>query len=448
MTISNNDASFRQAAPNSASLYDRAVRVLPGGSTRATHFVLPFPHYAERGEGCRVTDVDGFVRIDLVNNFTSQIHGHAHPAINDAVVRQLQLGTCFGMPTESELDLAEAIAGRLPSAERMVFTNSGTEAVMASVKLARAFTQRSVIAKCEGAYHGSFDTVEVSQAPTPAVWGSPAKPVPVPMTRGTPDGVVENVLVLPFNQIEASAALIRENAGNLAAILVDPMPNRVGLIPANRAYLSALRELADETGALLIFDEVITFRLGLNGAQGRFGVKPDLTVLAKIIGGGFPIGCLSGRADVMDVLDPSRPNPAMTQGGTFTANPVSMVAGLESIRLLTPEAFDHLEDLGDDLRSRLSELIASRGLEAQVTGLGSLLRIHLSKKDLSDYRSAFQDGRIKSLMASLHRHLTDCGVMIAPTGLMSLSTPMTADDIGAVVSGFEEAFARMISEPE
>jgi glutamate-1-semialdehyde 2,1-aminomutase len=390
--------------------------------------------------------VDGVTRIDLVNNFTAQIHGHAHPHINEVVVRQLQLGTCFGMPTESELDLAEGIAGRLQSAERLVFTNSGTEAVMASVKLARAFTQRPMIAKCEGAYHGAFDTVEVSQAPTPAIWADPTKPAAVPMTRGTPSGVVENVLVLPFNNVEASAALIREHADRLGAILVDPMPNRVGLIPATRSYLETLRQLADEVGALLVFDEVITFRLDYHGAQGRFGVKPDLTALGKIIGGGFPIGCLAGRAEVMDILDPSQAKPAMTQGGTFTANPVTMVAGKASLELLPPEAFEHLETLGRSLKDQLADLVVSRGIEGQVTGMGSLLRIHLTARELSDYRSAFQESDIRARMARLHRHLLNCGVLIAPTGLMSLTTPMTDDDIAEIVSAFDEALTRLSDE--
>ena len=264
--------------PNSHSqkLYNRALSSLPGGNTRTTVFMKPYPIYAARGEGCRVFDVDGNEYIDCINNFTALIHGHAHPALVAAATKQLALGSAFGLPTESEVDLAELLAARLPSVEQVRFTNSGTEAVMMALKAARAFTGRPKIAKCEGAYHGSYDYAEVSLDPVPEAWGRNA-PVSVAYAKGTPDNVLADVITIPFNDAEAAVSLIREHGAELACVLVDPMPNRAGLAPADKAYLEALRAVTSEVGALLIFDEVITFRLGYRGAQGHLGYRsrPD-----------------------------------------------------------------------------------------------------------------------------------------------------------------------------
>ena len=221
--------------PNSSSqkMYDRALASLPGGNTRTTVFMKPYPIYAARGEGCRVWDLDGNVFIDCINNFTSQIHGHAHPALIKAATAQLALGSAFGLPTESEVDLAELLVSRLPSVDQVRFANSGTEAVMMALKAARAHTGRPKIAKCEGAYHGSYDYAEVSLDPAPEAWGRNA-PVSVAYAKGTPDNVLADVVTIPFNDTEAAVSLIREHGPELACVLVDPMPNRAGLAPADR----------------------------------------------------------------------------------------------------------------------------------------------------------------------------------------------------------------------
>src|SRR5215212_4337903 len=246
--------------PKSASCatYDRALASLPGGNTRTTVSMKPYPIYAARGAGCRVWDVDGNEYIDCINNFTSLIHGHAHPSLVEAAKRQLALGSAFGLPTESEVDLAELLVSRLPSVEQVRFANSGTEAVMMALKAARAHTGRPKIAKCEGAYHGSYDYAEVSLDPTPEGWGRNA-PVSGACAKGTPDNVVADVVTIPFNDAEAAVSLVREHGKELAGVLVDPMPNRAGLAPADKNYLDALRRVTRENGALLIFDEVITF---------------------------------------------------------------------------------------------------------------------------------------------------------------------------------------------
>jgi glutamate-1-semialdehyde 2,1-aminomutase len=423
--------SYPDDSPKSAALYQRALKSLPGGNTRTTVYFMPFPLYAQRGKGCRVWDVDGASRIDCINNFTAGIHGYGHPAITEAVSRQLSLGTAFGMPTSSEIDLAELLCERVPSVERVRFMNSGTEAVMMALKAARARTGRSKIAKCEGAYHGSYDYAEVSLDPSPATWGE-NRPVSVAYAQGTPRGVLDDVIVIPFNDADAAAELLRPHRADLAAILVDPMPSRAGLAPADPAFIQSLRALADDSGSLLIFDEVISFRLGYNGAQTLWGTRADLTCFGKIIGGGFPVGAVGGRADVMSVFDPRSGKPVLPHGGTFSANPVTMSAGLASMQLLTPTAFAHLQQLGDQLRTAVTRQFRAKGIAGGTTGGGSLLQIYIGDRHIRDYRSAYLDADATRRMTLFFHGLLDHGVLAASNGLMALSTAMTGADIEAV----------------
>ncbi len=425
-------------AVRSRTLYERAKKSLPGGNTRTTVYHAPFPVYATRGEGCRVFDADGVARIDCINNFTSMIHGHAHPAITEAVVRQAALGTAFGMPTESEIVLAETLCTRVASVEHVRFTNSGTEAVMMAIKAARAFTGRPKIAKCEGAYHGSYDYAEISLDTPPEYW-SANDPRPVAYSRGTPEGVLNDVVAIPFNDIDASRELIRRNGASLAAILVDPMPNRAGLVPAEREYLRALRALANEVGAVLIFDEVITFRLGYNGAQEKFGVTPDLTVFGKIIGGGFAVGAVGGSRKVMGVFDPTEGKPALPHGGTFSANPMTMRAGQVAMALLDEAAFAHLDRIGDKVRAGIDRAFETTGLTGRATGMGSLLRVHFTDREIRDYRSAYARPDEARKLAAFHRALINHGIIAANNGLMALSTPMTETDADEIIAACESA---------
>ncbi|MBL4721667.1 MAG: aminotransferase class III-fold pyridoxal phosphate-dependent enzyme, partial [Alphaproteobacteria bacterium] len=254
----------------SSALFDRAVNVLPGGNSRTTVWSAPFPVYAASGEGCWLTDVDGRRYLDLLNNYTSLLHGHAHPTIHDAVRAQLDIGTCFPLPTGQEVDFAEFLCDRVPGFEQVRFANSGSEAVMMALKAARAHTGRPKIAKCEGSYHGSYDFAEVSLDSGPETWGN-AEPKSVPYSKGTPQSVLDDVVVIPFNHPQEAERILRANATELSCVLVDPLPNRGGLIPASREFLDMLRQVTTECGMVLIFDEVISFRLGFEGAQGAFG---------------------------------------------------------------------------------------------------------------------------------------------------------------------------------
>lgn len=426
----------------SARLFERARRVMPGGNTRDTVFYPPFPLYAREGSGCRITDVDGTVRLDFINNYTSLIHGHAHPAITEAVTAQLKRGTAFSFPTEAEIQLAELLTSRQPSFERIRFTNSGSEAVMTAIKGARAYTGRSMIAKCEGAYHGSYDAVEVSLDPSPATWGDD-EPARVPYGPGTPQAVVDNTVVIPFNDVETSRRLLTAYGEQLAAIIVDPLPNRVGLIPATPEYLAMLRDVADRFGIVLIVDEVISFRLGYAGSREYFPVEPDLTTLAKIIGGGFPVGAVAGKADIMDVFSPAAGRAKLPHAGTFNANPVTMTAGLTAMKLMTREAFDALNALGERARAGLAEAFAIAGVPGQVTGMGSLFRLHMTDRPLTDYRSAYPMPEVRALMNQLFRMLLDDGIVIAPSGLGCLSTPMTEAEIDQLCETVLRALRRL-----
>ena len=321
---------------------------------------------------------------------------------------------------------------RLPSVEQIRFANSGTEAVMMALKAARAHTGRPKIAKCEGAYHGSYDYAEVSLDPTPEAWGRNA-PVSVAYAKGTPDNVLADVVTIPFNDAEAAVSLIREHGRELACVLVDPMPNRAGLAPADRAYLEALRKVTREVGALLIFDEVITFRLGYRGAQGIWNIDPDLTTLGKIIGGGFPVGAIGGHRDVMAVFDPRPGKPALPHGGTFSANPVTMRAGIAAMELLDDTAFARLDAMGEAVRAGINDAFKRHGVPGGTVGLGSLLKIYFADRPIRDYRSAYLSEEEARRQAVFNRALLNRGVLAAGNGLMALSTPMTDADIHAII---------------
>ncbi|MGE3150111.1 MAG: aspartate aminotransferase family protein [Pseudorhodoplanes sp.] len=423
-------------AARSKALFERAKRSLPGGNTRTTVFMQPHPLYAARGAGCRVWDVDGVERIDCINNFTAMIHGYAHPRIVEAAVTQIGIGSAFGMPTLSEIELAELLCERVTSVEQVRFTNSGTEGVMMALKAARAYTGRPKIAKCEGAYHGSYDYAEVSLDPSPETWGR-NMPASIPHARGTPQGVLSDVITIPFNDTAAAESLLREHGSELAGILIDPMPNRAGLVPADPDYIAMLRRVTREIGALLIFDEVICFRLGHGGAQPIWNVEADLTVFGKIIGGGFPVGAVGGAAKVMAVFDPTRGKPALPHGGTFSANPVTMRAGLVSMQLLDEAAFRHLDAIGDQVRGGINAALRKAGLPGQAVGMGSLLRVHLVERPVRDYRTAYLSSEEAKRASAFHLGLLANGVIAAGNGLMALSTAMTQDDAAQVVAACE-----------
>ena len=417
----------------SRALYRRACATMPGGSSRTSVYESPFPIYAESGAGAYVADVDGNRYLDFTNNFTTLIHGYGHPAITAALLAQVPRGTSFGNPTESEIELAEMLCERVSGFEHIRFTNTGSEAVMMAVRASRARNGRPKVAKCEGAFHGSFDAVEVSYDSGPENWGV-HDPARVPYNRGTPAQVLQQTVVLPFNDLANTERILAAEADELACIVIDPMPARAGLIPVEHEYLAFLREFTRRHGILLISDEVLNFRLTYEGAMTHFGVEADLCTFGKIIGGGMPIGAIAGRADIMSVFDPSRGKPAVPQSGTFTANPLSMVAGAAAMRAMTREAFARLNALGDTAREGLRGAISQSSVSAQVTGLGSLFQIKLNDRKLRGYRDQYPSPDERAQLAQLVQIVRERGVLISSTGLGALSTPMTSADIDTLVA--------------
>ncbi|MEC7760636.1 MAG: aspartate aminotransferase family protein [Pseudomonadota bacterium] len=416
----------------SGRLNTRARRVMPEGTTRTTVLMDPFPIYLSHGAGCRVWDVDDQVFIDAINNFTAMIHGHAHPDLVAAAMAQLRLGSAFGAATESEIELAELLIGRLPSADHIRFTNSGTEAVMMAIKAARAATGRAKIVKIEGAYHGSYDASEVSLDSTPDNWGT-GQAAANAYAHGTPAGVVHDVIVVPFNDLDALHAVLEAQGAEIAGVLIDPMPNRAGLIPARADYIHGLCDAVHAVGGLVIFDEVITFRLGMSGAQGLWQATPDITVLGKIIGGGFPVGAVAGRAEVMEVFARRGGRAPVPHGGTFNANPVTMRAGIASMNALTGDEIDRINRMGDDLRDGICRAFEAAGLPGTCVGRGSLLRLHFTEKPVTDYRSVYPDAQARDRLKRFHLGLVNRGVLIGANGLMALSTAMSVEDANAVL---------------
>ena len=427
----------------SAALYQRARRVLAGGSTRLTTFFPPYPIYAQSGCGSRVTDADGVERVDCLNNYMTLIHGHAHPAVVEAIVDQVRRGSCFAMPTEREIELAEIITERVESVETMRFCNSGSEAVLVAIKAARAYTDRPMIAKCEGAYHGCYDPVEISLHSSPENWGPGDEPAKVPYTTGLPGKVMEDVVVLPYNEVEASRRLIERHADRLAAIVVDPVPTRVGCVLMLREYAQMVREAATRHGIVLVFDEVASFRVRYRGAQSMVGVSADLTTFGKIIGGGLPVGAVGGRRDVMAVFDASSGRPRAPHGGTFNANPAAMAAGAAAMRLLTEEALEVLNRRGDRARERIGAAFEAAGVAGQTTGAGSLVMIHFNRRELGGYRDVIGHANETRRMTVLHKALLNRGFMIGSGGLAAISTANTDREIDDLADAIEDSLREM-----
>jgi glutamate-1-semialdehyde 2,1-aminomutase len=425
----------------SRQLYERASRVMPGGNTRHSVALAPYPVYARSGSGCRITDVEGEERVDFLNNYTSLILGHAHPQVTAAVQRRAALGSAFTMPTPEEVELAELLTARVAYVEQIRFCNSGSEAVLLAIKAARAFTGRPKIAKFEGAYHGLYDYAEVSEGPTPDAWGDADAPASI-TEPGTPASVARDVVVLAWNRPEACRKLIQQSKDDLAAVLVDPMPLGIGMIAPRPGFLAWLREETARYGILLIADEVLNFRLDYHGAFHAYGITPDLATFGKIIGGGFPVGAVAGARRVMSVFDHTGAIK-VHHGGTFNANPVTIAAGLETMRLMTPEMFDRLNGLGEYIRDRLRRLFRDTRRSAQVCGAGSMFLAHLTSEELIDFRSLRGFSRTNPIYGSLCHKLLEYGFILSPRGIFGcLSTPMSE----AELDGLVEALGRALTE--
>ena len=409
----------------SEKLYKKALALLPGGVSRNTVLRTPHPPYADFGEGCRLTDIEGVTRLDFSNNMASLIHGHACPEIIQAVTEQLARGTAFTMATEIEVRYAEHLCSRNSSFEKLRFVNSGTEALMAALKASRAFTGRSKIAKVEGAYHGQYDYAEVSQSPNPETWGSIDHPNSVPMAHGTPESALGDVVVVPYNDAERAIAILSEHADELACVLLDLMPHRVGLRPADAEFVETIRGWTEQHGVLLVLDEVITFRCEFGGLQEQYNITPDLTALGKAIGGGFPVGAITGRKDVMDVMNPLADKVLFPHSGTFSANPITTTAGLAAMEKFDASAVARLNALAKRAIKGIEHAIHETGVTACVSGGGSMFRVHMKEQPPRNFREAFLTPEENQKLQTLLDHLFDAGFLMINTCSAALSTPMT-----------------------
>ena len=427
----------------SATLYERARKVMPGGCSRNTILRKPHPLYVENGAGCYVTDVEGVTRIDFANNVASLIHGHAYPPVVEAVAAQLQKGTAFTLATEVEIEFAEHICGRSAGFENIRFVNSGTEAVMGCLKAARAYTGRPKIAKVEGAYHGLYDYAEVSQTANPSNWGDAYNPTSVPVAHGTPESALSDVIIIPFNQPELALEILNRHRDELACVLLDLMPHRVGLVPASQEFVRAIYEWTRENNALMVCDEVITFRSNYGGAQEWYDVRADLTAMGKMIGGGFPVGALAGRQDVMSVMDPLADKVLFPHSGTFSANPVTMTAGLVTMTLFDKTSVANLNQLGDMARTNISEAIRIADIPACVTGSGSMFRVHMKPEIPNTYRSAYMTAKESKIIQALLDHIFDNGIIMINTCSGTLSTPMTEKEIEVLTETLLTGFRKI-----
>jgi glutamate-1-semialdehyde 2,1-aminomutase len=428
--------------PKSREIYGAASRLLPGGVARTAVFFPPYPFYSQRGHGSRILDVDGNERIDYCFNYSALILGHSHEGVRKAILDQLERGTCLGAPTELEAKLAERIVERLPSIDQVRFTVSGTEAVMNALRLLRAYTGRKKIIKFEGAYHGTYDSVwtAVSQLGT---LGPRTRSATTAECEGIPHGSVEDTIVAPFNNTVALERTVKEYRDELAGILVEPVLADAGCFTPRKEFLERARELARETGALLLFDEITTgFRLSPGGAQQFYGVMPDVTTFGKVVGGGFAIGGVAASAEMMKLFEiPHLGKPRIPLSGTFNGHPIALAAGLAVLGELKPETYDALNRHGQQLRESLSQLTAEYQMPAQITGVGSLFHIFFTEQKDLDYQSASEAD--SDLLHYFDLGLLNEGVYLPHLHWANVSAATTDEDVANTRLSIERALDKL-----
>lgn len=409
----------------SQAMTERARHVLPGGDTRTGVFYKPYPAYMVEGRGTTVTDLDGNHYLDFLNNYTSLVHGHAHPALIEAARSQMPNGSVYASPMVGQVELAELICARVPSVEQLRFANSGTEATQLAIRAARAATGRAGIIKMHGAYHGSHDLAAATADPE--------------ADRGIPAGLRRDLFFAPYNDLAAVEALLQASSADIAAIIVEPVPNAGGIPLPLPGYLQGLRDLADRYGVLLIFDEVVTLRLHTGGYQAMAGVTPDLTAMGKIIGGGFAVGAFGGKRAIMELFNPQRADH-VAHSGTFNGHSVTMAAGLASLRQLDQPAIDRINQLGATLARGFDEAFAEAGIIGGTTSIGSLVQVHWRNGpivNMADVSAGFQAAGELPLL--LHLELMNRGLYAAARGEYNISTVMSEADIAQAIATFSAA---------
>lgn len=412
-------------------MFERAKKIEPAGVSYKNRYFEPYPFFVREAQGAKLTDIDGNTYTDYWCTHFAMILGHAHPSVMQAIKTQAEIGWHFGLAHELEVRHSETLAKHVPSAELVRYASSGSEANFFAIRLARTFTKRTKVAKFEGCWHGAYDPLHIAMSP----------PFEKPVSGGITQGSQQDTVVVPYNDLDGFHKLVTRE--KLACVILEPVLGAGGMIPAEKEFLKGLREYCDDTGAQLVFDEVITgFRLGLSGAQGYFGVKPDVTVLGKIIGGGFPIGAVCGLREIMERMDHTkyRGLDYAYHGGTFAANAITLAAGLATIDVLEHSpVYEHVNRLGSEARDCLNAVFEQNGFPAQVTGIGSVAAIHTTgKKPIKDARSHPESDR--ELSVKLFRYLLENGVLMFVPEMLhaSISYAHTDADIRHLTSTVEK----------
>ena len=420
----------------SKTLFEKAKKLIPGGvnsPVRAFRSVGGTPFFTQKADGCKLTTADDRELLDYVCTWGPAIHGHNHPKIREAVAEALERGTSFGTPGPAEVEMAELIVDLVPSVEKVRMCNSGTEATMSAIRLARGFTGRDKIIKFAGCYHGHVDSLLVKA-------GSGALTLGNPDSAGIPKSLAQETIVLPYNDSEAVRDAFMQAEGQVAAIIVEPFPANCGLILPVDGYLEELRVLCKEHGALLIFDEVMTgFRLGSGGVQERVGVTPDLTALGKIIGGGLPVGAFGGKREIMDHLAPLGP---VYQAGTLSGNPLAMAAGIASLRMLRENPpYEHLEKIGSMLAQGISGIARQKGIALQTPQVGSMFCLFFSDQPVRNFEQAIACEHPH--FNSLFRSLLEAGIYLPPSSYETcfLSSCHGEDEAHRTLDAVRSAFS-------
>ena len=402
-------ATYTAANPKSAELHERATEFMPGGDTRGSIFWDPFPLYITDGNSSVITDADGNKRLDFISNMTTLILGHRPPEVTSALKEQIEHGLSYSAPSPPVVRWAKLMCDRVPSLDK-------------------------------GAYHGNHDAIQISVIPPLDQAGDAESPQAVAAFPGISDTAVDDIFIIPYNNIVASEKIIREHADELAAVIVEPVNGQCGMIPGKPEFLEGLRRLPDELGIVLIFDEVIAFRIAYGGAQDYYGITPDLTCFGKVVGGGMPVGAFGGREDIMSMWDPSNGGATVQHAGTFNGNPMTAAAGIATLEALTPDRYEYLERLGGLLRQELRALFAELEVPMGVTGIASLFALQFTAEEVIDYRTYRTNDM--DMLNTMFIGLQNEGFLISSRCGGSVSTVHTEDDIHAFVTAVKNVLKR------
>ncbi len=440
--MSDANAKFMKKTPTSAKLWKQSAKLMPGGITANIKFYEPHPVFMKRAKGSRITDVDNNEYIDYCLCLGPLILGHGHPAVVEAIKKQLATSgtTMYGTPHELEIKMAKELNHLIPCAEMTRFVNSGLEATMHALRIARAYTHRTKIAKFEGHYHGAHDYAAVSVNPPLESAGPRNAPLAVSNSAGLPNFILENTVVLPFNDAASTERIIEKNKKDLAAVIIEPVAR--GFLPPDKGFLKSLRTVTDENNIVLVFDEIMTgFRFGLGGAQKHFGVTPDLVALGKVVGGGLPIGVFAGKSEIMECISPvgsKSPSDRVFHSGTFNGCPTILAAGLATLEVLKkPGAYKHIDWIADEVRKSMRDAFEDHRLNAQVIGQASMFQSLFTADKVKDYRAIARADSKKRMNFDLE--LINNGVYVRPGRTYYTSLAHTKADLKKTFEAVEAA---------